>query len=369
MLIPTNLSYFDEGGELWPLRQAMAASLLMYHFDVASAYGPTNAIVARVLEIAQLINVQCSGVYDPVEVIKIWSKQISDDYKAMNRDDVSVTVKETIAKQSKQINALTNQLSDAVTQLNQLNTSMIHLQKMMASLVGTQAGPKALSQASRQFISQQTDAATQSMDYESDYPESNQMIDLVSPPKPRNLNPNLIPPSNTKKAPPTQPVNSAQIKVNESAASISISSILIRLSKRHFERYKKFTRVNFKQLSSVVCREFPGLRSSQMDVNRVLACVDSVMTTHILSDYLTADEVDAVAEVIQSRVVSWVVKLETMLKLRKPSSKKSTRVTGYVIGIAKRLMKLQKQYQKQTSSTVLPNPGEDWEPMSQEDDS
>ena len=93
------------------------------------------------------------------------------------------------------------------------------------------------------------------------------------------------------------------------------------------------------------------------------------MTTHLLSDYLTADEVDAIAEVIQARVVSWVVKLETMLKLRKPSSKKTTRVTGYVIGIAKRLMKLQKEYQKQTSSTVLPDPGEDWEPMSQDDDS
>ena len=62
------------------MQQAMGASLLMYHFDVASAYGPTNAVVARVLEIAQLIYVQCSGVYDPVEGIKIWSKQILDDY-------------------------------------------------------------------------------------------------------------------------------------------------------------------------------------------------------------------------------------------------------------------------------------------------
>ena len=214
------------------------------------------------------------------------------------------------------------------------------------------------------------------MDDNLDYPESNQMIDLVSPPKPHILNPTLIPPSNLKKPPPMQPfpyalnsVNSAQIKVNESAASISINSILIQLWKRHFGCYKNFTRVSFKQLSLVVYREFPGLRSSQMDVNCVLACVDSVMTTHLLSDYLTADEVDAIAEVIQARVVSWVVKLETMLKLRKPSSKKTTRVTGYVIGIAKRLMKLQKEYQKQTSSTVLPDPGEDWEPMSQDDDS
>ena len=31
------------------------------------------------------------------------------------------------------------------------------------------------------------------------------------------------------------------------------------------------------------------------------------MTTHLLSNYLTADEVDAIAEVMQSRVASWVI--------------------------------------------------------------
>ena len=71
MWLPSNLSYFDEGGKLWPLWQAMAASLIMYHYDVASVYGPTNAVVAWVLEIAQLFNVQCPGMYDPIEVLKI----------------------------------------------------------------------------------------------------------------------------------------------------------------------------------------------------------------------------------------------------------------------------------------------------------
>ena len=55
MLISLNLTCFQEGMELWPLWQTMVASLLMYHFDVALAYGPTNAIVSQVLEIAQLI--------------------------------------------------------------------------------------------------------------------------------------------------------------------------------------------------------------------------------------------------------------------------------------------------------------------------
>ena len=44
-----------------------------------------------------------------------------------------------------------------------------------------------------------------------------------------------------------------------------------------------------------------------MDVNCVFACVDLIMTTHLLSTSLTADKVDAIAEVIQSRVVSWVI--------------------------------------------------------------
>ena len=61
-----------------------------------------------------MVNIQCSGVHDPIEVIKIWFKLILDNYKAMNRDKVGVTVKETITKQSEQVNVLIDQLSDAV---------------------------------------------------------------------------------------------------------------------------------------------------------------------------------------------------------------------------------------------------------------
>ena len=132
---------------------------------------------------------------------------------------------------------------------------MIHLQKMMATLVDTQAGPKALSKVNHQLASQQTEVASQSMDIKLDYPETNQMIDLVSLPKIHILNSTLIPPSNLKMPPPLQPflyalklVNSIQIKVT----SISMSSILIQLSKRHFGHYKNFTQVSFKQLSLVV---------------------------------------------------------------------------------------------------------------------
>ena len=99
MLIPSNLTHFQEGMELWPLWQTMVASLLMYHFDVALAYGPTNAVVSQVLEIAQLINIQCPGVYDPVKVLKIWSKLIADDYRSINCEDVGIGLKETIARQ------------------------------------------------------------------------------------------------------------------------------------------------------------------------------------------------------------------------------------------------------------------------------
>ena len=113
----------------------------------------------------------------------------------------------------------------------------------------------------------------------------------------------------------------------------------------------------------MVCREFPGLWSAQMDVGQVLACVDSVMTTSLLSEYIACDnDVDAIADIIQGRVVAWVVQLETMLQLCKPSAKKPSCVSGYVIGIAKQLMKIQKEHQKQTNLLNLPDPDDDWEP-------
>ena len=117
------------------------------------------------------------------------------------------------------------------------------------------------------------------------------------------------------------------MKICDSSASISISLVLKRLSKRHFSHYKNFSKIAFKPLASVVCREFPGLRSAQMDVSRVLACVDSVMTRSLLSEYFAGKEnVDVIADIIQSRVIAWVVQLETTLKLCKTSSKKPSRV-------------------------------------------
>ena len=83
-----------------------------------------------------------------------------------------------------------------------------------------------------------------------------------------------------------------------------------------------------------------------MDVSLVLACVASVITTSLLSEYIACDnDVDAIADIIQGRAVAWVVQLETMLQLCKPWTKKPSRVSGYVIGIAKQIMKIQKEHQ------------------------
>ena len=65
----------------------------------------------------------------------------------------------------------------------------------MATLLGTQARPKAHSKASCQFVSQSMEVASQSIGMELDYLDTYQMIDLVCPPKPCVLNSTLIFPS------------------------------------------------------------------------------------------------------------------------------------------------------------------------------
>ena len=249
MLIPSNLTYFQEGMELWPLWQTMVASLLMYHFDVASAYGPTNAVVSQVLEIAQLINIECPGVYDPVKVLKIWYKLIADDYRSINCEDVGMDLKETIARQSQEISTLTDQLSNAVTQLNQLNTSMFHLQKIVAASFGAHnRSTWSLESILNSLIEKNKDGL-----------EGTNVTDLVSPPQLRVLNPQLVPPSSLKKCPPLstsqlslKAATAKQMKICDSTASISISSVFKRLSKRHFSHYRKLSKVAFNPLACVV---------------------------------------------------------------------------------------------------------------------
>ena len=74
-------------------------------------------------------------------------------------------------------------------------------------------------------------------------------------------------------------------------------------------------------------------------------------------------DVEAISELIQERVIGWVIELETNMQMRKQADgNKQVRVGGYVMGIAKRLMKIQKEYQKRTGFVVLPSPNELWEP-------
>ena len=362
LLVPSNLPYFQQNMELWPLRQTMAASLLMYHFDVSSKYGPTNAVVAHVLEMAKLIHIQCPGVYDPVEVLKIWSRLIKDDYRAMNSREAGTNLKETISRQAEEISNLSRQLSSTVSQLNDLNNSFVHLNTMVLSLVKAGSGPKSVG----------LELAKVKEESCAKISEKDCIIDLVSSPGERPCQSVLVPPSSLKKPPPPpppsvnlalKPTSSKQLKVHESSAKISIAAILKRLSRRHFSRYKEFSKVSFKALASVVCREFPGLRSCQMDVTRVLTCIDTVMTPSLVSAYMQESDVEAISELIQERVIGWVIELETNMQMRKQADgNKQVRVGGYVMGIAKRLMKIQKEYQKRTGFVVLPSPNELWEP-------
>ena len=367
LIVPSNLPYFQQGMELWPLRQTMAASLLMYHFDVSSKYGPTNAVVAHVLDIAKLIHIQCPGVYDPVEVLKIWSRLIKDDYRAMNSREAGPNLKDTIRRQAEEISNLSRQLSSAVSQLNDLNNSFVHLNTMVLSLVKAGSGPKSVG---LELAKVKEEGCTKNS-------EKDGIIDLVSSPEQRPSYSVLVPPSSLKKPPPPtsinialKPTSSKQLKVQESSAKISIAAILKRFSRRHFSRYKEFSKVSFKALASVVCREFPGLRSSQMDVTRVLTCIDTVTTPSLISAYIQESDVEAISELIQERVIGWVIDLETNMQMRQQADgNKPVRVGGYVMGIAKRLMKIQKEYQKRTGFVVLPSPNELWEPKATSGDS
>ena len=90
----------------------------------------------------------------------------------------------------------------------------------------------------------------------------------------------------------------------------------------------------------------------------------------LISAYMQERHVEAILDFIQEHVIGWVIELETNMQMRKQANdNKQVRVGRYMMGIAKHLMKIQKEYQKRKGFMVLPSLNELWEPKGMPSDS
>lgn len=78
-----NIPKFEEGEELYVLREIMLASLLMHHRQLIKDCSAVNIVSSTLLEAAQRINITCSDSpgLPSDQVLRRWSESIEKDFQ------------------------------------------------------------------------------------------------------------------------------------------------------------------------------------------------------------------------------------------------------------------------------------------------